>query len=293
MTTRWFIFSVTISMATACMFARSGMSPPFDDIHKQLQRGNTYPVLPQPVTTENNAFVQDDLLRPLPALTGNNRSLLENLGDLAKREPKTDLCYWTRQGLPPPRGSGPSLFHPSRGYYDVSDGENDQDIEWVQAYGEVALARLSSRIKPNGPVVGAMCAMGARIASRRCENGASIKAKCIPAIINGTIQWPMAVSIWKIGHPELQDAVTDWRASAETGHLPNIEWDAHTAGTAPARPWKGAMPTPGETNPEETKTSANRNPNPNQVRPTRRICQMRHGYPARLWDGGHLRWLKS
>jgi rubredoxin len=59
----------------------------------------------------------------------------------------------------------------------------------------------------------------------------------------------MAVSIWKIGHPDLQAALQDWRGNAATGHLPNIEWDMHVPGTASARPWSGAMPEPGEIRP--------------------------------------------
>jgi len=119
----------------------------------------------------------------------------------------------------------------------------------VKAYGEVAVARLASRVKPNGPVVGTMCAMGARMATRRCQNGRSDPAQCIPPITNATIQWPMAVSLWKIGHPDLEEAVTDWRGNGETGHLPNIEWVIHTPGTSKARAWSGPLPQPGETSP--------------------------------------------
>ena len=49
----------------------------------------------------------------------------------------------------------------------------------------------------------------------------------------------MAVSIWKIGHPELEAAVTDWRANQSNGHFPNILWDMHVPGTSAARPWRG------------------------------------------------------
>jgi hypothetical protein len=69
------------------------------------------------------------------------------------------------------------------------------------------------------------------------------------SITNGTIQWPMAVGLWKVGHPDLDAVVADWRASAQTGHLPNIEWDKHAPGTVAARKWKGDMPKPGEINP--------------------------------------------
>jgi rubredoxin len=96
----------------------------------------------------------------------------------------------------------------------------------------------------------AMCAMGAALAKRRCDNGKSIKAKCIPAITSATIQWPMAVSIWRLGgSDDLEAAVSAWRSSTLSGHVPNIEWDKHTPGTVPAHPWKGPMPTPGEVNP--------------------------------------------
>eukprot|EP00658_Telonema_sp_P-2_P038217 TRINITY_DN27456_c0_g1_i2.p1 TRINITY_DN27456_c0_g1~~TRINITY_DN27456_c0_g1_i2.p1 ORF type:complete len:303 (+),score=42.03 TRINITY_DN27456_c0_g1_i2:305-1213(+) len=94
-----------------------------------------------------------------------------------------------------------------------------------------------------------MCAMGARIATRRCQNGASVPGKCIPPIMNGTIQWPMAVSIWKVGHPQLAAAVTDWRAGGSTGHTPNIEWVMHTSGTSQAHPWNNTMPKPGQIDP--------------------------------------------
>ena len=140
--------------------------------------------------------MQDDLQRPLEALSGNDKPLLENLGDFAAKT-KEDLCYWAFQGLPPPR-DGPTALHPTRGYWDVSDGHHDQDIEWVQALGEVAVARLHSRITKDGPVVGAMCAMGAQLTKRRCDNGRSAPEKCIPAITNASIQWPMAVSMWKV-----------------------------------------------------------------------------------------------
>jgi len=220
---------------------------PADEVHRNLVQGQTYTVLPGPVTTDNNAFVTQDLQMPLRVLTANDNSLLENLADFAKSQGE-DLCYWAFQGLPPPRG-GPTPLHPSRGYWDVSDGHNDQDIEWVQAYGEIAVARLHSRVKPGGPTVGAMCSMGAVIAKRRCENGASIKEKCIPPIINGTIQWPMAVSIWKIGHKGLKAAVEDWRASSTSGHFQNIGWVARTPGTTSARPWNGTMPRPGTIDP--------------------------------------------
>jgi len=90
----------------------------------RLVKGTQYPVLPQPVTTENNAFMQHDLLLALPSLTGNNKTLLANLAEFAATQ-KTDMCYWAWQGLPPPRG-GPTLLHPHRGYYDMSDGQWDQ-----------------------------------------------------------------------------------------------------------------------------------------------------------------------
>ncbi len=234
-----------VAQIRACGFGL----PPHDQLHRRfLGEDHTYPVLPRPVSTANNAFVQNDLLGPIQAVSGNDKTLLENLNTFAARNNLTDLCYWAFQALPPPRG-GPSLLHPHRGYWDVSDGHLDQDIEWVQAYGEVAVARLHSRIEQNGPVVGAMCSMGAVIAKRRCENGASIKKKCIPAITNGTIQWPMAVSMWKVGHPDLASAVTSWRASSSTGHLPNIEWNMHLQGSAKARSWNGSMPRPGEISP--------------------------------------------
>merc|ERR1712216_216046 len=82
-----------------------------------------------------------------------------------------------------------------------------------------------------------------------CDNGRSRKEKCIPPITEGEIQWPMAVSIWKIGHPDLESAVLGWRGSWKDGHLPNIEWDSHTPGTSRARPWNGTMPKPGEIHP--------------------------------------------
>jgi len=243
------VLSCVIHGVSACAFAKSGMDLPNDHTHRHLFQGSTYPVLPGPVTTRNNAFVTEDLLKPLRVLTGNDDTLASNLADFAT-DTGDDLCYWAFQGLPPPRG-GPTLLHPNRGYWDVSDGHNDQDIEWVQAYGEVAAARLHSRIRKDGPLVGAMCAMGSHLTARRCENGASRKEKCIPAITNSSIHWPMAVSMWKVGHPELEAAVTDWRGNGQTGHVPNIEWDAHIPyiPTAAARPWNGTMPMPGELNP--------------------------------------------
>ena len=264
--------------ASTCSFAKSGMPPPNDVAHRRLfvldpvtgevvSTGAKYPVLPRPVSTANNAFVQDDLLQPLRGLTGNDRTLLENLGEFAAKQ-DDDLCYWARrphsphthlepaspvcdpqstavrncfacflflrqafQGLPPPRGQGPSLLHPFRKFWDVSGGELDQDIEWVQAYGDVAVSRLHSRVRQGGPVVGTMCAMGSVLMRRRCANGRARELKCIPAITDAEIQWPMAVSIWKVGHPQLSAAVTDWRANAQTGHMPNIEWVAHIPGS--------------------------------------------------------------
>lgn len=61
--------------------------------------------------TENNAFVTDDLQRPLIALTGNNRSLITNLNEIAADAGRGGLCYWAFQGLPPPRGKGPTLVY--------------------------------------------------------------------------------------------------------------------------------------------------------------------------------------
>ena len=230
---------------SACGFAEtSGLRV---NVHLTRQ-GKTYTVLPGAVSTVNNAFVHPDLQQPIPNLSGNDKSLIENLRDFAAKTGNNDLCYWTFQALPPPRG-GPSALHPKRGYWDVSDGHADQDIEWVQAYGEIAVSRLHSRIEKGGPVVGAMCSMGAHLARRRCENGKSAPWKCVPAVTNATIQWPMAVSIWKVGHPDLADAVQDWRASRTTGHYQNIDWVTHIPGTEAARPWSGPMPKPGELNP--------------------------------------------
>ena len=114
------IVATIIGTGLGCTFLESlGLSP------VSLGGGKTYPVLPQPVTTENNAFVQNGLLRALPALTGNNYTLMENLKAFATKE-KQDLCYWAWQGLPPPRGDGPTFWHPHRGYYDVSDGQAQQ-----------------------------------------------------------------------------------------------------------------------------------------------------------------------
>lgn len=231
---------------SACSFANSGLQPPGDEIHRHLSGGSTYPVLPRSTSTENGAFVTNDLQRPLQALTGNNKPLWEVLGEFAAKTGE-DLCYWSFQGLPPPRG-GPSLLHPFRGYYDVADGHNDQDIEWVQAYGETAVSRLHSRITKDGPVVGTMCAMGAACTARQCVLDPSNK-KCIPAVTNGSLNWPMAVSMFKIGHPDLEAAVQDWRGNAATGHSPNIQWDMHAPGTVAARPWNGSIPKPGEISP--------------------------------------------
>lgn len=240
--------------ATACSFAASGLPVPTEGILGQvhehfLKGGSEYPVLPRPVETVNNAFVTYDLQNPDKVLTGNDKSLLDNLADFAEKTKDEDLCYWAFQGLPPPRG-GPTPSKPKQGYWDPSDGHNDQDIEWVQAYGEVAVSRLHSRIKKDGPVAGAMCAMGSVVAARRCENGASIKEKCIPAITNGTIAWPMAVSMWKVGHPDLKSAVQDWRGSSTSGHFQNIGWVAHTPGTTAAHAWNGTLPQPGEIFPD-------------------------------------------
>ncbi len=205
--------------------------------------GTTYEVLPDPITTVNNAFVTHDLLEPLPTLSGNGKTLLENLDAFAAAHPEETegFCYWAFQALPPPRGAAPP-------HWDVDSGQWDQDLEWVQAYGTVAVARLHSRISPGGPVVAAACTMGSAIASRRCANGKSNASKCVPAVANGTIRWPMAISMWKVGHPDLRTANTDWRANSATGHLPNIEWVEHTTGNA-ARPWSGPMPKVGEIDP--------------------------------------------
>eukprot|EP00756_Hemistasia_phaeocysticola_P045870 Hpha_TRINITY_DN1962_c0_g1::TRINITY_DN1962_c0_g1_i1::g.30911::m.30911 len=246
MARRAFALCLLYLQAEGCAFARSGLPLPDDAFHRGLSKDNTYPVLPRPVTTQNNAFVQNDLQAPIEEVSGNNKTLLQNLNEFANGS--DEYCYWAWQALPPPRG-GPTILAPKRGYWDVSDGHNDQDIEWVQAYGEVAVARLHSRIEKNGPVVGAICSMGSVIAKRRCDNGASNVSKCIPAITNGAIQWPMAVSMWKVGHPDLAAANTDWRASSSTGHKPNIEWVAHTPGTSRARKWAGEMPNPGEISP--------------------------------------------
>ena len=247
------MYLILSQVSIACSFASSRLSPPNDATHRHLlvnlEKSEANEVLPFPIKMNGNAFVQADLQGTLEPLTGNKETLLENLNAFAAST-SDDLCYWAFQGLPPPRG-GPSVTHPFRGHWDVTDGEHDQDIEWVQAYGEIAVARLHSRIKKDGPVVGAMCAMGGAIAKRRCDNGKSIKSKCVPAITtHARIHWPMAVSIWKIGHPDLVAANTDWRASSSTGHLPNIDWVIGSfGGASAARPWSGAMPKRGEIDP--------------------------------------------
>lgn len=233
------------------------MPPPNDEVHSRLSQGLKYPVLPKPVTTENNAFFHGGgVLEPVQHLSGDaDKSLVDVLGEFAAKT-GDDLCYWSFQGLAAARG-GPTLLHPLRGYWDLSDGHLDQDMEWVQALGEVAVSRLHSRIKPDGPLVGTMCSMGNRVMNRRCENGRAnqdpAQPKCIPAITNvtnGGITWPMSVSIWKVGHPEWKAAMTDWRGGGMNNHVPNIEWVAHIKEMGiKAFPWNGSMPKPGELNP--------------------------------------------
>lgn len=246
MVLRTSVLCLLFGQVSGCGFAQSGLPLPNDAVHRHLSKDNTYPVLPRPVTTRNNAFMQNDLQGMIEELSGNSKSLLENLNEFANGS--GDYCYWAWQGLPPPRG-GPTVLAPKRGYWDVSDGHSDQDIEWVQAYAEVAVSRLHSMIEKDGPVVGAMCSLGSHLTKRRCDNGASNASKCIPAITDGTIQWPMAVSIWKIGHPDLVAANTNWRASSSF-HKPNIEWTMHTPGTSRALPWAGEMPKRGEVSPK-------------------------------------------
>lgn len=230
------------SRTDGCRFAESGRTIPNDAFHRALSSENAYPVLPDPITTANNAFVTNDLQAPIPELTGNYKTLLENLDEFAaKNEDKGGYCYWSFQALPPPRGDRAP-------HWDVSTGQWDQDVEWVEAYGDVAVARLHSRITPGGPLVAAACTIGTALTTRRCANGRSNRSKCVPAITDGEIRWPMAISMWKVGHPDLESAVTDWRADASTGHLPNIEWVMHTTETT-ATPWNGSMPKTGEIDP--------------------------------------------
>jgi len=224
----------------ACSFDRSDVAGMRDDdtgdFRRLLQFGK-YPVLPKSVATENNAFVQNGLLRPLKDLSGNDKQLLRVLGDFAAEQGE-DLCYWAFQGLPPPRG-GPSPQHPFRKPWDVSDGHNDQDNEWVQAYGDIAATRLQAMVKKGGPVVAAGCAMGSYVMKRRCEVGTAEKWKCVPKIEEQAIGWPMALSIWKVGHPQLEEAITSWRSSA---HVPNINWVMHLPEITEndAHPWNAS-----------------------------------------------------
>jgi len=252
------LFASSVALGSACVFAKPGMAPPNDVIHRHLSARAKdgsgapapYPVLPDPVSLGNNAFVTNDLQRAVPTLTGTDQPLVEALAEFEAANPhiggEEGLCYWAWQGLPPPRGGGPTLLHPERAFWGLADGRRDQDIQWVQAYGDVAAARLHARVEAGGPVVGAMCTMGARLMRRRCspsypaEFGPARAAQCADAAVTGgAVQWPMAVSIWKVGHPQLWRAVQDWRADGRTGHTPNIEWVLHTGGgfSSPAYPW--------------------------------------------------------
>ena len=60
----------------------------------------------------------------------------------------------------------------------------------------------SCMVKKDGPVVAAACSLGSQLTKRRCDVGTSKEWKCTPAITNQSIVWPMAISIWKIGHPD-------------------------------------------------------------------------------------------
>ena len=65
---------------SACGFAeKSGLKI---NVHLTRQ-GKTYTVLPGAVSTVNNAFVHPDLQQPIPNLSGNDKSLIENLRDFA------------------------------------------------------------------------------------------------------------------------------------------------------------------------------------------------------------------
>lgn len=244
--------------ALACSFAKSGARLPNDEIHGRLFRAaasSPYPVGPRPLSTVNNAFVPDNLLDPIPELTGNDKPLIDVLAEFAATEGE-ELCYWSFQGLPPPRG-GPSTEHPFRGYWDVPSGQYDEDMEWVYAYGTVAVSRLGRMIEKDGPVVSAMGSFGGVLSKRRCDISRASGKSCIPAITNAKIAWPMAISLWKVGHPELREAVQMWRGSALTGHLPNIMWVSHFQRSNPhSFPYNGSDPKPGEILPKKFPTGS-------------------------------------
>eukprot|EP00927_Polykrikos_kofoidii_P067866 TRINITY_DN6329_c0_g1_i1.p1 TRINITY_DN6329_c0_g1~~TRINITY_DN6329_c0_g1_i1.p1 ORF type:complete len:464 (-),score=51.51 TRINITY_DN6329_c0_g1_i1:149-1540(-) len=226
----------------ACSFATSGMVKPNDLINfRSSGEAVTMGVLPDPVTLGKNAFMTNDVLLP-NQFTGQS-TLLDAVLEFSSKSPaKEDLCYWSFQSLPPPpRSQGPD-------FWSVSHGEFDQDIEWVQAYGEVAVARLHSRVKPNGSVVGAACSLGWELMQRRCQNGRA-NSSCVDAVTKASpekLRWPMAISIFKISQ-DLRSTIVDWRGNGSM-HLPNIYWDMN-AGKKPAFPWKYPMPVGGETNP--------------------------------------------
>lgn len=233
---------------SACSFDISNGMRGDDNILRSLSEGS--PVLPSPVSLENNAFHTNGMFRSDKALTGNDKPLLDFLADFAAQEfNNEELCYWSYASLPPPP-VGPSAAEPSRGYWDVAGGYYDQDIEWVEAYGDVAGSRLQHLTRKDGPISLAMCTMGSEIISRRCNNGRGNKTKCIPPLLNQTLAWPAAIFIWRVGHPEAEAAVESWRGHADQ-HFPMINWATHASGTTEqsARPWTGAMPRAGEIGP--------------------------------------------
>jgi len=178
-----------IALVEACSFANSGAHPPDDITHRRLQiqksESGWSGTLPDPVSTANNAILGSSLLSP-QHLTGNT-DLIDTLVDFAAKQ-KEDICYWSFQALPPPIGSGPSLLHPFRHYWDIESGQWDQDLEWVWALGEVATSRLNSMRQPNGSVIGAMCHPGRDMAMRQCKNGQASGARCLPTFTTSELQ---------------------------------------------------------------------------------------------------------
>ena len=139
-------------------------------------------VLPAPLDMSNNAFISTGLAKPTPYGATATEYLVETLNKFAANQSE-ELCYWSYQPNPPPM-DGPSLLHPNRKPWNVQDGHLDEDIEWGQSLAQVAVARLHSLVRPNGPVVNAMCGSGSELAKRRCENGRANASKCIGPILN-------------------------------------------------------------------------------------------------------------
>lgn len=234
----------------SCSYAGSDATHRNDDFPNDVTTHAELPwdspgVLPGPVAMSNNAFISTGLAKTTPWSSVEGELLLETLRKFAATQDE-EMCYWSYQANPPP-ANGPSPLHPYRKAWNVQDGHLDEDIEWGHALAEVAASRLHGLVEPQGPVVNAMCASGSELAKRRCANGRLNASKCIDAVVNQTLMWPMAVAIFKIGHPKLEATITKWRGRM---HAPNIQW-VYGAGSKATSPWNnnGSEPKPGDTNP--------------------------------------------